>query len=81
MKDRKSFLQVLKEGWKAGSSGLRGALIGLALALSFLIFHLWGTLFILLAMLMGYYLGARYFNSREEIAKFLDKLFPPGTFH
>lgn len=80
MAEKKSFLRMLSEGPKKGGPGFYGAVTGFVLALLILVFGFFKTFFVLCMTLAGYYLGLRYFNSKEEFVKLLDKLFPPGTF-
>lgn len=74
------FWQQLSEQFKDHHPGATGAVIGLLLALSLVIFGLFRTLFILLMTGLGYFLGSRYFSDRETIRGWLDKLLPPGKF-
>ncbi len=76
----KRIWQQLSEQFKGRHPGVTGAIIGLLLALSLVIFGFFKTLFILLMTGLGYFLGSRYFNDRETIRSWLDKLLPPGKF-
>ncbi len=60
--------------------GLVGAVTGLALALSWVIFGFFKTLFILLLTFAGYIVGTLYFRDKEKIRELLDRIFPPGLF-
>lgn len=62
------------------SPGLLGALLGLGLGLSLVIFGLIKTLFLVVMAVVGYYLGTRYLRNHEALRNLLDKLLPPGKF-
>ncbi|HHX18995.1 MAG TPA: DUF2273 domain-containing protein [Clostridiaceae bacterium] len=62
------------------SPGLIGFLVGLAIALLWVLFGFWRLLFILALSTVGYYIGVRYFRDRDAIKKLIDKIFPPGMF-
>lgn len=57
-----------------------GGSIGLALALSLVIFGVLKTLFILILTALGVFLGVRYFSNKEAIRNLLDRILPPGMF-
>lgn len=56
-----------------------GGLLGLVLALLFLRFGFWATLFIALLVAVGYVVGKRLDDTQEDIWDLLDKLLPPGN--
>lgn len=72
--------QQLAKHFQGKNPGTIGAIIGLSLGLSLILFGFLNTLFLLLLTAAGYYLGARYFSDRETIRNWLDKLLPPGKF-
>lgn len=76
----KSFWQSLGEIFQGHSPARAGALIGLLLAVSLVVFGFWKTLFILLLTALGYYLGNRFFTNPEDFRNLLDKILPPGKF-
>ncbi len=76
----KNFWQSLQDVLKGKNPGTVGAVSGLVLALLLVIFGLGKTLFILAMTGLGYFLGTRYFSSREDIRNLLDKILPPGLF-
>jgi uncharacterized membrane protein len=76
----KNFWQGLSDLLKGRNPGMVGAVSGLILALSIVIFGLGKTLFILALTSLGYYIGARYFSSKEDFRNLLDKILPPGMF-
>ena len=71
---------MIKDGLKGRNPGTVGAVSGLVLALSLVIFGFLRTLFILGVTALGYFLGVRYFSNREDFRNLLDKLLPPGLF-
>lgn len=76
----KSFWQQLSDSLKGRHPGTIGAVSGLTLALSLVLFGLWKTLFMIGMTLLGYFLGVRYFSNREALRNLLDKILPPGLF-
>jgi uncharacterized membrane protein len=76
----KAFWQQLFENLKGRNPGTVGAVAGLVLALSLVIFGIWKTLFLIGMSLLGYFLGVRYFSNREAFRNLLDKILPPGLF-
>lgn len=76
----KSFWQSLGEIFQGHNPARAGALIGLLLAVSLVVFGFWKTLFILLLTALGYYLGSRFFTNPEDFRNLLDKILPPGKF-
>lgn len=61
-------------------AGLVGAAVGFVLAVLWVIFGFWKTLFILLVTLAGYVIGARLFRNSEHFRELIDKVLPPGRF-
>lgn len=76
----KSFWQQLFDQLKGRHPGTVGAVIGLLLGLSLILFGLIKTLFLIALTGLGYFLGVRYFSNRETFRNLLDKLLPPGFF-
>lgn len=76
----KSFWQNIQDFFKGKNPGKVGAISGLILALCLVIFGLGKTIFILAMTGLGYFLGSRYFSSREDFRNLLDKILPPGMF-
>lgn len=62
------------------SPGFVGFLVGLSVALLWVLFGFWRLLFILALSGVGYYIGVRYFRDRDAFKKLIDKIFPPGMF-
>ena len=76
----KVFWQQILDGLKGRNPGTVGAVIGLLLALSLVLFGFLKTLFLIGMTVLGYFLGARYFSNREAFRDLLDKILPPGMF-
>jgi uncharacterized membrane protein len=62
------------------SPGLIGFIVGLSIALLWVLFGFWRLLFILALSGAGYYIGVRYFRDRDAFKKLIDKIFPPACF-
>lgn len=60
--------------------GINGALIGLLFALFVLIIGFFQTLFVMICVGTGYYIGKRISQDKEYIKKLLDRVLPPGTY-
>lgn len=80
MPERKNMIKQILDGTREIGSGSFGALIGFILALLLVLFGLWKTLFILLATVLGYLIGVRFFSGQGSFRDLLDKVFPPGLF-
>lgn len=55
-----------------------GALIGLVFALLIIRFGFWWSLFISFSVLVGYLIGKRMDDHKEDLMDVLDKFLPPG---
>ncbi len=73
-------LKDLLGRWKPGSSGGVGAVLGLALGLSLILFGILRTLFLILLTVVGYIVGRRFFGDRQALMDLLDRILPPGKF-
>ena len=80
MSSVKAFWQNILDSLKGRNPGTVGAVIGLSLALSLVLFGLLKTLFLIGMTLLGYFLGVRYFSNKEAFRNLLDKILPPGLF-
>ena len=76
----KNFWQQFADSLKNKNPGTIGAVTGLTLALSLVIFGIIKTLFLIGMTFLGYFLGVRYFRNREAFRDLLDKILPPGMF-
>jgi len=74
------FWEQLLESIKGRNPGTVGAVVGLILALSLVLFGIINTLFLIGMTVLGYFLGVRYFRNREAFRDLLDKILPPGMF-
>lgn len=74
------FWEQILENLKGRNPGTVGAVIGLILALSLVLFGILNTLFLIGMTVLGYFLGVRYFRNREAFRDLLDKILPPGMF-
>ena len=74
------FWEQLLESLKGKNPGTVGAVVGLILALSLVLFGIINTLFLIGMTALGYFLGNRYFRNREAFRDLLDKILPPGMF-
>lgn len=70
------FLDMLKDK----NAGLIGGTVGFFLAVLFVVFGFFKTLFILFITFVGYMIGVRLFSDKEMLKNFLDKIIPPGRF-
>lgn len=77
----KNFFLTFLEKAKEKDAGVLGATIAFLVALIYLIFGFWKTIFLFIFTFIGYYIGNHYFNDEEELKNLLDKLFPPGKHH
>jgi uncharacterized membrane protein len=65
---------------KDKNAGLIGGTVGFFLAVLFVVFGFFKTLFILLITFVGYMIGVKLFSDKEMLKNFLDKIIPPGRF-
>lgn len=57
---------------------LLGALFGLVFALMIIRFGFWWSLFIAVFVFVGYWVGKRMDDHKEDLVDVLDKFLPPG---
>ncbi|MHB9146060.1 MAG: DUF2273 domain-containing protein [Symbiobacteriia bacterium] len=57
---------------------LLGALFGLVFALLIIRFGFWWSLFITASIFVGYWVGKRMDDHKEDLVDVLDKFLPPG---
>lgn len=65
---------------KDNVASLIGALMGFVVSVLIITIGLFNTVFIVMFVVLGYYVGQRLSRDRECIKKFLDKILPPGTY-
>lgn len=66
--------------YNSHKGGVNGALIGLLIGVSILLFGFFRMLFIALCIGIGYYIGKRLNDDKEYIRNLLDRVLPPGTY-
>ncbi|TYQ13372.1 UNVERIFIED_CONTAM: putative membrane protein [Acetivibrio alkalicellulosi] len=59
---------------------VNGALAGLIISVIILLIGFFKTLFIVICVLVGYYIGKKISDDKEYIKNFLDRILPPGTY-
>ncbi|MDP4092054.1 MAG: DUF2273 domain-containing protein [Bacillota bacterium] len=73
-----------KEGflkfYNSHRGGINGALVGLVIAVAFLLLGFFRTLFIAICVGIGYYIGKRIYEDKDYIKNLLDRVLPPGTY-
>lgn len=74
-----TFREIVHEIWENHRGKLLGTLIGLFVALLVLWVGVLWSLFILACMLVGYWLGKRMDEHKENLAEVLDRILPPGS--
>lgn len=68
------------EYYKTHSGRVKGALIGLIIAIGILTLGFLKTIFIAICVFLGYYIGKQYEMDKNFWRKILNKIFPPGRF-
>ncbi|MEG0797608.1 MAG: DUF2273 domain-containing protein [Acidaminococcaceae bacterium] len=71
------FSEVMKNVWENYKGRLIGAIFGLFVGIMFLILGFFQTIFLLICIAAGYFLGQRLDN-KEDLMDILDRLLPPG---
>lgn len=66
--------------YNSHKSGVNGALIGLVIAVSILIFGFLRILFVAICVGIGYYVGIKISEEKDYIKNLLDRILPPGTY-
>ena len=72
--------EKILEFYKSHHGGINGALMGLVLAIFFLVVGFFKTVFIALCVGIGYYIGSKITEDRDYIRNLLDRILPPGTY-
>ncbi len=67
----------IQEIWRLHRGKIIGLLLGFFMAILFIMFGFFRTLFILICMTVGYLIGKRI-DEQEDIIEVLDRLLPPG---
>jgi len=71
------FSEIMHEVWGNYRGRLIGVIIGLVIGLLFLFMGFFRTIFLLLCISAGFFIGNRVDN-KEELIDLLDRLLPPG---
>lgn len=66
--------------WKKNKGATTGALVGLVVAVLFIFMGIIQTLFIVLCIGIGYYIGDKLSKDKINIMRLLDRILPPGTY-
>lgn len=70
--------ELLRDLMENHRGKLIGALIGLVFALLIIRFGFWWSIFITFCVFVGYWLGRRMDDHKEDLMDVLDKFLPPG---
>lgn len=73
-------LEDFAEFYNSHRGGINGALIGVVIAISILIFGFFKMLFIGVFAGTGYYIGKKIYEDKDYIKNLLDRVLPPGTY-
>ncbi len=71
------FSKIMHEIWEDYRGRLIGVVIGLTIGLLFLYMGFFRTIFLLICIGLGFFIGNRVDN-KEELLDLLDRLLPPG---
>lgn len=69
--------EIIKELWDNYRGRLIGAGLGLLVGIMFLLLGFFQTVFLLICISIGYFVGQRIDN-KEDLMDILDRLLPPG---
>jgi len=73
-------LESLTQFYKSHRGGINGALAGLVIGVSILLFGFFRILFIAICVGIGYYVGKKLSEDKDYIKNLLDRILPPGTY-
>jgi uncharacterized membrane protein len=68
------------EFYNSHKGGINGAAIGLLIAVTIMLFGLFRMLFIAICVGIGYYIGKKLHEDKENLKNWLDRVLPPGTY-
>ncbi len=74
-----TFRELGQELWDSHRGKLVGMLLGLFVALLIMWVGVFWTLFILACVGLGYVIGKRMDDHKENLAEVLDRILPPGA--
>jgi len=72
--------QSLAQFYKSHRGGINGAIAGLIIAVSILLFGFFRILFVAICVGTGYYIGKKLSEDKDYIKNLLDRILPPGTY-
>jgi uncharacterized membrane protein len=72
--------EKLLEYYKQHRGQINGAGIGLAAGILILLIGIFRTVFIVICVGLGWFIGKRYHEDKEYFKNLLDKILPPGTY-
>ncbi len=73
------FTEKIKKLLENNYGKVIGSVTGFIIALLFLVIGFFKTIFLLIFIISGYYIGSKIDN-RESLIELLDKILPPGKF-
>lgn len=71
--------ELCEEVWENHRGKLMGTLIGLFLAVLVIWVGVLWSVFILICMGVGFFIGKRMDDHKEDLAEVLDRILPPGS--
>lgn len=71
--------ELCEEVWENHRGKLIGTLIGLFLAMLVIWVGVLWSVFILICMGVGFFIGKRMDDHKEDLAEVLDRILPPGS--
>jgi len=75
-----NFFNNLFEYYKGHSGRIKGAAVGILIALGIIYIGLFKSIFIAFCAILGYYIGKQMETDKHFIRKLLEKILPPGKF-
>lgn len=72
--------QKLLEFYLLHKGEVIGAAIGFLIASTILIIGFFKTLFIVICVLFGFYIGKMLYHDKDYLKNLLDRILPPGTY-
>lgn len=75
-----NLIQSFIEFYNSHRGGINGAIVGLVIAVAFLVLGFFKMLFIGICIGIGYYIGKRLYEDKDYIRNLLDRVLPPGTY-
>lgn len=69
--------EILNDLWRVYRGRLLGSVFGLFIGAMFLILGFWQTIFLLICISAGFFIGNKI-DKKEDLLEWLDRLLPPG---